>query len=293
MQRILERGQIESLSHGSIERVRRPDVAHVFADRAERLRALSENHTIGDYLRLMSELVNAQHRAIASRAIAELTYPSSRELLPTKDRLHELPWRAVLRDLSLDVLAIPQLPQSVRSVCERLCMAGQDALQAQAEALLGLRSEPIDAAAAPFVMAALQVCWTQLAAQREGSCDHDPKLLGGCPVCDAPPVASIVDSAGYRYLQCSLCASEWHYVRALCTHCGASKGVSYQSIEGASPAVRAECCDACGHYRKIFYREHDAHVEPLADDIASLALDLLLSKAGFSRSSAHPLLWQT
>lgn len=293
MQRILERGQIESLSHASIERVRRPDATRVFADRAERLRTLSVNHAIGDYLRLMSELVNAQHRAIVTHAVAEVPYPSVRELPPTQDRLRELPWRAVLRDLARDVLAVPQLPHTVRSVCERLCTSGPDVLQVQAETLLGMRSEPIDAGSAPFVMAALQVCWTQLATQSDRAGDHDPKSPGGCPVCDAPPIASVVDAVGYRYLQCSLCASEWHYVRALCTHCGASKGVSYQGIDGASPAVRAECCDTCRHYRKIVYREHDAHVEPLADDIASLALDLLLSEAGFSRSSAHPLLWQS
>ena len=57
--------------------------------------------------------------------------------------------------------------------------------------------------------------------------------------------------------------------------------------------MRAECCEHCRTYRKIFYREHDAAVEPVADDLASLALDLLLSDAGYRRSSGHPLLWQT
>jgi FdhE protein len=33
-------------------------------------------------------------------------------------------------------------------------------------------------------------------------------------------------------------------------------------------------------------------VEPVADDLASLALDLLMSEAGYHRASANPLLWQ-
>ncbi|MDB6010828.1 MAG: formate dehydrogenase accessory protein FdhE [Gammaproteobacteria bacterium] len=34
-------------------------------------------------------------------------------------------------------------------------------------------------------------------------------------------------------------------------------------------------------------------VEPVADDLASLALDLLMSEAGFHRGSGNPLLWQS
>jgi FdhE protein len=33
-------------------------------------------------------------------------------------------------------------------------------------------------------------------------------------------------------------------------------------------------------------------VEPVADDLGSLALDLLVSAAGFHRGSGNPLLWQ-
>jgi FdhE protein len=153
-----------------------------------------------------------------------------------------------------------------------------------------------DPAAAPFVIAALQVCWTALAA---GLTPDDVVItpqLSSCPVCETLPVASIVSSqaprAGYRYLQCGLCASEWHKVRVECTQCGATKGIAYQSISGGSAAVRAETCDTCRAYRKIFYQEHDANVEPLADDLASITLDLLLAEEGFHRASINPMLWQ-
>jgi FdhE protein len=56
--------------------------------------------------------------------------------------------------------------------------------------------------------------------------------------------------------------------------------------------VRAESCDSCKTYRKICYQEQDREVEPVADDLASLALDLLMTDAGFHRGSGNPLLWQ-
>jgi FdhE protein len=109
-------------------------------------------------------------------------------------------------------------------------------------------------------------------------------------------VASIVRGsapyAGYRYLCCGLCESQWHRVRAQCTECGSSKNVAYQLIEEGPPAVRAETCDDCRVYRKIVLQELDPLVDPLADDLASLALDLLLSEAGFERAGANPLYWQ-
>jgi FdhE protein len=111
-----------------------------------------------------------------------------------------------------------------------------------------------------------------------------------------PPVASIVKGTapldGYRYLHCGLCATEWHRVRVECTQCGGSRGVALHAIDGGSPAIRAETCDSCRAYRKIFYEEHDAAVEPLADDLASVALDLLLADADFHRASPNPWFWQ-
>ena len=44
--------------------------------------------------------------------------------------------------------------------------------------------------------------------------------------------------------------------------------------------------------RKILYEERDTAVEPVADDLASLALDLLLAEEGYHRASGNPLLWQ-
>ena len=63
-----------------------------------------------------------------------------------------------------------------------------------------------------------------------------------------------------------------------------------------SRAARRRCAprpaSSCRSYRKILYQEKDPAVEPVADDLASLALDLLMGEEGYQRASGNPLLWQ-
>ena len=57
-------------------------------------------------------------------------------------------------------------------------------------------------------------------------------------------------------------------------------------------ALKAETCPTCHSYRKIFYQEKDIYVDPVADDLASLQLDVLMAEEGFDRASGNPFLWQ-
>ena len=302
MQRILEPGQIEAFAQRAMPRLRLPDQAHVFSMRAERLRKLGENGAIGDYLRLMAAVADAQQAALAT---FEATLPSSEQI----DRAHtygmplvhatawprEEHWRNVLIQLCGAVAALPDLPESVRAVCDRLTHSRPEQIEMEAEALLAANCRVVDAAAAPFLMAALQVYWVNVASRLAAKDIANLDVPVVCPMCGTPPVASVVRtdprSQGFRYLHCALCATEWHMVRVTCSHCQDTKGIVYQSIEGGSEAIRAECCGTCRVYRKIFYQEKDVGVEPVADDLASLALDLLLCEAGYRRASGNPLLW--
>ncbi len=49
--------------------------------------------------------------------------------------------------------------------------------------------------------------------------------------------------------------------------------------------MRAETCDHCHSYRKILYLEKDPSLEPVADDLGTLALDILLGEEGYARAS--------
>jgi FdhE protein len=204
------------------------------------------------------------------------------------------------------------------------------ALDRAADAVLAGRAAP-DTATAPFIYAALQVLWTaQTSELRERDVPPvEPAVV--CPVCGAVPVASVVRigaaSQGYRFLQCGLCATEFHMVRVKCSTCESTGGIFYHGVVGrsesepaddtvkntasgasAGPSAgsginqkrlvsdpskfsKAESCDECHTYRKIFYQEHDYETEPLADDLASLALDMLMADAGYERAGANPLLW--
>jgi FdhE protein len=55
-------------------------------------------------------------------------------------------------------------------------------------------------------------------------------------------------------------------------------------------AVRAECCDQCGHYLKILSMEKDPDIDPIADDLATVALDLLLAESGRTSAGVNMML---
>jgi len=314
MQRILDPAQIEAFAERSIPRVRLPDPG-VFGQRAERLRALSAGHSLSGYMLLMAELADAQQVQFdALRAALEASGFSSQigqqlELAQT----HRMPvlqaagwprqdrWREALRALCATVMGRPghaDFPPAVFALCERIIASPDAELDAQADLLIAARAEGVDGQTAPFVMAALQVYWAAMASTLRVADVAQLDVPTVCPVCGSLPVASVVRSdkkgpQGYRYLHCSLCETEWHMVRITCTNCLSTEGITYNAIEGGAEAVRAETCGKCHTYRKILYQEKDTGVEPVADDLASLALDLLMTEDGFHRSSGNPLLWQT
>jgi len=303
VQRILEPGQIEALASRSVPRLRLPDRSRLFAARAERFRELSRGHALEGYLKLLAVLAAAQHSALQ-----RLDVPLPDVALRSAARAHGMPvvpalggprpvgWRGVLEELRTAVGGTAGFPPAVAAACDRLAALDPRELEANADRLLAGDLEVSDPAAAPIVMGALQVYWVSFAGRLTPDDIGLPESKGVCPVCGTLPVASVVRTgapyAGYRYLHCGLCATEWHRVRVECTQCGATRGIAYHSIEGGSAAIRAESCDSCHSYRKIFYQEHDPGVDPVADDLASVTLDLLLAEAGFHRASSNPLLWQ-
>jgi len=305
LQRILPRGEIEALDHNVIPRVSLPDRASVFATRAARLRQLAADSPVADYLLLMAQLVDAQQRALKDCAA-----PEASEDRVALAQAHGMPplqaigwprdpmWRNILAQLVDEVSRGKNVPAEAIEVCAALRRAvdeDPESLEDLAEAVLAEQDQGVDSAAAPFVMAALQVYWTDLASRFDDKQLPVVSPFGVCPVCASLPVASVVrvggQFEGYRYLCCSLCATQWHMVRVKCTHCEDVESVAYQAIDGRSPAIKAETCDHCHTYRKIFYQDKDLHVEPVADDLASLMLDVLVGEAGYSRASGNPLLW--
>ncbi|WP_242361119.1 formate dehydrogenase accessory protein FdhE, partial [Anaeromyxobacter sp. SG17] len=161
-----------------------------------------------------------------------------------------------------------------------------DALEALADDVLA--GAPADLAAAPFVGAALQAHLTRLAAALEPA---TPAPAGAaCPVCGGAPVASVVlGDARVRYVVCGLCSAEWHVPRAQCPVCREAGGLSYLEVEGGPRGVAAEACDHCHAYLKVFDLAEAHSADAVADDAATLVLDLLTGERGFLRAGANPL----
>lgn len=300
--RILQPGEIEALDKTSFPRVLLPQVSTLFAERAARLRQLADGNPIADYLQFAAKIVDAQHAAAGSvelqpmdRSNIERSQQFSMPLLPAADHIDPA-WQQVLNAM-LDTLSGSEgLPEPLQPLLQSLRDLSQDERDTIAKRLLQKEVAARHIGMAPFIMAALQVTYAKRAAALdvEDVPYTDPATI--CPVCASEPVSSVLriggKANGHRYLHCGTCCTEWQLVRVKCSHCESTKGIHYQSIEGGKEVVTAETCDECGTYRKVVNQEKDPMAEPLADDLATLTLDLLMSEnTPFKRASANPLLF--
>ncbi len=289
---LLQPGQIEAAA-GSIPELRLPP-ADLFLARARRLEQLAERTPgLAGYLRFVAALAHAQQARATALPDAEL--PSRTHLAQCRE--YGMPplspagldwpagWHATVRQLVRDIQAV--LPESGQAALQGLLAAPESGLDAQARALLE-GGDGIDAAAAPVISAALQVHWSRLARQLDPAQVARPAHPNLCPVCGAHPVSAILRIGGagngLRYLHCALCASEWHVVRAKCSNCDNTRGIAYYHIETGDGAVQAEDCPECGSYLKLIRQDRDPLADPVADDLATLALDLLMDERGRARS---------
>jgi FdhE protein len=269
---------------GEVPYLEIPEPAEVFHRRAGRLSELAPGHASGDWLLALSSLSAAQGTALA-RAPADLPAGALPPAVPLRAaEWHPgSSWRAALGVVLAEMRAVP-LPDPARAAIARLERAAPGELDSFAAAVL--RGGPVDLAAAPFVAAALQATFTALASRL--SADAVERSERGCPVCGSPPVAAVVlGDDKVRYAACSLCASRWHLVRVKCATCQATGGLSYLAIDGGPGGVKAEACSSCRTYLKVFYLEARPGAEPLADDAATLALDLLVAEEGFARGGVN------
>jgi len=293
---IIEPGTLERPA-GELPFLRLPERV-LFQTRAERLSALAESHALGDYLRFLAAVARAQHTGLG--LVRDVPLPATEQL--ARCREHGLPplgtqgwtrapvWRAVLRHILASLESTP-MPEPARAAIARLEMTDDTGLERLADELLAGDYARLDRASAPFVAAALQVYWLHMATSLGLEAFSRIATPSLCPVCGSHPVASVVRigaaEQGLRYLSCSLCSAEWHAVRIKCVFCDTTKGISYYGIEGGNAAIKAERCDACESYLKILYMEKDPNVDVVADDVASVALDVLMAESGVARNGVN------
>ena len=279
---------------------RLPDPASLFHLRAARFAALAQHHELGRYLRFMAALADAQHRSLDRLPNPAIPADDARQRaaefgMPPLDR-NQFAVDAAFEATFEHLFSLAQgleMPEAARAGLFRARAADPAARDAMVHAVLA-DSVPIEALAEHvYVAAALQVHFARMAAHLDTK-SLVPVSDGACPVCGGPPVSSMVvgwhGAHGTRFCACALCATLWNYVRIKCTLCGSTKGIGYLEIDGGGEAVKAETCDSCRGYVKILHQHQDPSLEPVADDVATLGLDLMVRDAGYRRGSVNPFL---
>ncbi|MCC6074742.1 formate dehydrogenase accessory protein FdhE [Pseudomonas sp. GCM10022188] len=297
---ILERGQIAAAA--SKPPFLQLPPRNLFALRAARLAQLAEGHALGDYLQLLAAVCRAQQQVLeappalpfpdperCAQAIAHDMPPLAGDALVREDA-----WLPML-DAWLAAFAPPAPANpALAHALERVRAAAAAQRKAWGGALLDGRYASVPAAVAPFVGAALQLAWSHWLLNLDPRAFAEVEDQQTCPACGALPMAGVIHGQGarngLRYLVCSLCACEWHYVRLKCSHCRSTRKLDYLHLQHSPHGVRAEACPECRHYLKQLYLELEPGGETLSADLASLDLDLLLDGEGYRRQAPNLLL---
>lgn len=271
-----------------------PKPETLFAARAERFRALAVDHQLAPYLRMLADLSQAQADILPKLPPVVMpdgealenafTYgmaPIARAAIPVDEAM------TATLDAFFDAAAAVAMPEQAKAALAGVTAATHD------ERVLMIGNVVSDALPAEemvehvLVAAGLQVHFARLAAALPAA-RVTSVADGACPACGGPPVSSAIvgwiGSQSSRFAVCATCATQWHVVRVKCVACSSTEGISYLHVEGTSETIKAECCDKCGTYLKLMQNEKDPALDPVADDVGSAGLDLLVRDKGFRRS---------
>jgi FdhE protein len=272
----------------------------MFAQRAARFRALAAGSELAAYLEFLAGIAEVQS-CVQDGLPEPEPLPAGqveralRHAMPPLDRTRFAAGadvQALIERLATAAAAI-DMPGEAAAALARVAGAGPGK---RAEMVAGVLADavPFEAIAEHgFVAAAMQVHFARRAASLDAT-SLNPVGDGVCPVCGGAPSASLVvgwsNPEGTRYCSCSLCGTLWNYVRAKCCLCGTTKDISLREIAGGDGTVKAEVCGSCRGYVKVLYQQKKPALDPIADDVASLGLDLLMREAGFRRGAVNPFL---
>ena len=277
-----------------------PDPGAGVQGRARRFAFLAQNHELAPYLGLLAELSRLQARLAATLPSLGPVSPAvavraAQAHMPPIDRpaLVEDSGLAATLQALLDGAIGLEMPDAARAALDAVLLADV----ADRRWLLGnvLSDDiPVDSAAPHlFVAAAVQVHLARLAAGL-GAGAVVPVAVGACPACGGRPVTSSVMGMqgieNVRYACCAGCATQWNEVRVKCLCCGSTRGLSYRSVGTDEATVKAEACRECNAWVKIFYKVKNESLDPVADDVGSLGLDILMKDAGVRHGGFNPYL---
>jgi len=277
-----------------------PDPVALFQARARRFGFLAQDHELAGYLRFLADLSRLQARLAVSLP-APPALPDGVIARAAQAHLPPIDRHALVEDAALAATLQALLNGALELEMPDLA---REALQAVLQAdttdrrwLLGnVLADDIPAdSTAPhlFAAAAVQVYLARLAATLDAGA-LVPVATGVCPACGGrPATSSVMGMQGIenvRYASCAGCATQWNEVRVKCLCCGSTRGLSYRSVGTDEATVKAETCRQCDSWVKILYKVKNESLDPIADDVGSLGLDVLMRDAGVRCGGFNPYL---
>lgn len=282
--------------------VLRQDPVQMFRTRAERFRFLAQSSDLASYLEFLAELAElqamlAQQLPVPESIAADQLTRAGQAGLPLIDRsvlAGDAALHACLRALCDAAHADIDMPAPAQQALEALRHADSEDRRWLLANVLADTIPEESVAPHLFAAVAVQVHMARLAARLPDNA-LQPVATGVCPACGGRPVTSSViglrDIENVRYASCSCCATQWNEVRIKCLYCGSTKGISYRSADVEDATVKAEVCKECNHWVKVLYQVRNASLEPVADDVGSMGLDLLMkNETPFRKGSFNPFL---
>ena len=277
-----------------------PDPVRVFQARKQRFAFLAESSELAPCLAFLADLSALQARLAVTLPPASAPTEARRRAaaagaMPPIDRAALVDDAALIATLDALCEGATQIdmPEPARLALD--AVRGAD--EADRAWLLGnilADDVPADSTAPHlFAAAAVQVHLARLAALLDSDA-LVPVAVGTCPSCGGRPVTSSIKGTpgieNVRYATCGCCATQWNEVRVKCLCCGSTKGIAYRSAETHEATVKAETCGECKSWVKIFHESRNPSLDPVADDVASLGLDMLMKEAGYRHGGFNPFI---
>ncbi|MDS9466810.1 formate dehydrogenase accessory protein FdhE [Paracoccus sp. MBLB3053] len=278
---------------------RLPQPEAVFTTRAERFDFLAvHSPNLAPYLRFLGALARVQAR-LSREAPDPVPISEDRIELARVSRMPPLDRNDMRDDVTAtlqrlcDLMAEVDMPETARLALAALAEA--EPAERDWVILNVLADEIPPDSVAPHLLAAAAL---QVVAAKRAERLHVEQLVpirtGICPACGGRPAVSMVTenmgAEGARYCSCATCQTLWNEVRVKCTCCASTKGITYRSVETEEATVKAEICRECGKWVKILYQNKNPTLEPVADDVASLGLDLMMRDTEWARGGFNPFL---
>ena len=121
----------------------------------------------------------------------------------------------------------------------------------------------------------------------------DVWLKNYCPVCGSgAQIARLEKEVGKKILYCSLCGTEWRFVRIKCPFCCNVDQKSLKFLEEEKSPYRIDVCEQCKRYIKTLDERKGGDEKrafiPSVEDLATMYLDIVAEKEGYERSWFFP-----